>query len=196
MTVRDAQWFDLRASWWVVALLACSCAAQRVRPTAPPSREYTFAGLQGQHVSVEVVDRGRLFDSHPGVVSATKQAVAQQLSSHGVVVDDASGQRKLVLELAAPATAAYSAQSCVQVTGRLESTAQAFLPSQESTATRCGGKGPGVGPADPFIAIMLVVGAAVNAADGATAKREDRELAEGLSEALADVLGQVDARTR
>jgi hypothetical protein len=108
------------------------------------------------------------------------------------VVVDAPAPRTLVLELAEGGTEPYSARSCVTVTGRLESTGQAFLPAQAASATRCGGTGPGIGPADPISAIGVVITEAVNAANGSA----ERELAAALAEALADVLAQVDVRTR
>ena len=83
------------------------------RPSSAPSREYSFSGLEGQHLSVEVVDRARLFDSNPRVIAATRQAVEEQLRLHGVVVDDAPAPRTLVLELGEGGTEPYGAHSCV-----------------------------------------------------------------------------------
>jgi hypothetical protein len=176
----------------VLLLVLCGCVTSAPKPSPRPERQYSFAGLQGQHLKVDVVDVGRLFDSSPAVLTATKQAAEQQLSSHGVVIDDGA-PRRLVLSLAPPdVKTAYSAQSCVQVTGRLETTAQAFLPTEDFSATRCGGRSPGAGPADPVMAIFALIGAAVSEANGAS----DRELAAGLSEALTEVLGQLDSRGR
>jgi hypothetical protein len=184
----------------VGVVVLVSCAAPEVRATesertpAPENRE-PFAALREKHVQVQLVDRGRLFADSPGVVSATKEAVEQQLARAGAIIvqGDSPELRRIVLTVDAPPDSdAYRAGACVQVTGTLETNSKAFLPAQQSIETRCGGKGPGPGtPNDLFAAIVSAAGTAVRPAGA-----HEKELAAALSHAVADVLSTLGMRTR
>ncbi len=182
----------------VVFLVSCaapeSLRAKEPTASAPESRE-PFAALREKQVRVEIVDRGRLFSDSPGVVSATREAVEKQLSSHGVIIvqHESPELRRIVLTIDAPRESeAYRAGSCVQVTGTLETNSEAFLPRQPSVETRCGGRGPGPGtPNDLFAAIVSAAGTAVTPAG-----THETELASALSHAVADVLTTLGMRTR
>ncbi len=162
---------------------------------APGAR--SFAGLKGRTVSVILVDLDGRFDASSASPRAARDAIIDTLRGSDVtVLDDAP--HRLVFEVhgASPSDVA-STQQCLRVSGRLEVTAQAFLPGHAAEATRCGGRGPGTDNGTWFsrdvVGGLLSAGAqAIRAASGGP----ERDLTEALFWAVDDVLTQLDPVVR
>ncbi|MBL8919287.1 MAG: hypothetical protein JNJ54_10530 [Myxococcaceae bacterium] len=173
-------------------LMLASCAHETAvhrEMVAPGVR--SFAGLRGRTVSVILVDLDGRFDASSSSPRAARAAIIETLRGSDVTVVDEATHR-LIFELHAAGPPVASTQQCLRISGRLEVTAQAFLPSQSAEATRCGGRGPGSDNRDVVGGLLSAGAQAIRAAsDG-----PERDLTEALFWALDDVLTQLDLVVR
>jgi hypothetical protein len=188
-----------RRTVMIAVVLFLSCATTQPLPRPPPTEgtSRSYRSLQGKAVTVLLVDGERHFADQPETLSTAREALRVELTSHGVAVeDDAPLRWTLEVHEGKPSLPGSTVQ-CVRVDARLEHASSAFRPGSSSTTTRCGGQGStwtgeGGRGADPLTALVSLGAAAVNAANGTSA----RERAAGLFEALDALLGQLDAQTQ
>lgn len=172
----------------LVLVLCGACVKAQVTSVRPLAPEATFAGLAGQAISVELADDTALFTNQK-IVRGAAADIEHQLIAHGVAVNDSAPKLMHFTIERAPAPVG-DPQECVRVTGQIEVRAQAFVPAQASSASRCVVLGGGAAYIDPLsLAFALVSRAVALAHDGAEKAR-----AEAFASALNDVLVDLDAR--
>ncbi|MCC6335953.1 MAG: hypothetical protein IT380_18425 [Myxococcales bacterium] len=171
----------------VIALAFCGCWYEQVRVASPPPpAKVEFRSFKSQPWQVVVVDLDAFLPAQS--VTRARAAVEAELRAAGVVVQDEASSH-LRFEVTRASADPGGLQQCVTVTAQTERTAQAFLPSQPQTATRCSGPGSPGQKGDPVSAVLMAGATASKNAGGG----EERARTEALFSALHVVLTLVGA---